>query len=325
MGESSVSLKLDWSRQIFSSATSELDNEGGLLKATLPLINEPEGDYVPESLPMVIDAHVHLFPDYLFAPIRQWFEKYGWPIRYRLSSEQIINFLLSRGIDHIVALHYAHKPGIARELNSYLAGICRSHPQVTAMATVYPGEEDAGAILIQAFQDGLNGVKLHSHVQCFDMNSSAMHEVYETCAVHNKPLIMHVGREPKSPAYRCDPYDLCNADKLERVLLDYPQLNVCVPHLGADEFDAYQTMLEKYDNLWLDTTMTLAEYLPMDYFPKLTEMRVDRIIFGTDFPNLPYAWDREIKHLAQLNLDEDTLERILGRNAVEFYNISRGN
>jgi predicted TIM-barrel fold metal-dependent hydrolase len=300
------------------------NGDTALLKSPLPLINEPEGDYVPESLPPVIDAHVHLFPDFLFASIRQWFEKYGWPIRYRLSSEETIDFLLSRGIDRIVALHYAHKPGIARELNSYMSGICRSYPQVTAMATVYPGEEDAGAILAQAFQDGLNGVKLHSHVQCFDMNSAAMHEIYEFCSTQHKPLIMHVGREPKSPGYRCDPYELCNVDKLERVLLDYPQLNVCVPHLGADEFDAYRAMLEKHDNLWLDTTMTLAEYLPMDYFPKLAEMRVDRIIFGTDFPNLPYAWDRELKQLAQLNLKQDRLERILGGNAVEFYNIDRG-
>ena len=80
-------------------------------------------------------------------------------------------------------------------------------------------------------------------------------------------------------------------------------------------------MIERYDNLWLDTTMTLAEYLPMDYFPNLAKMRSDRIIFGTDFPNLPYAWDREIRRLVQMDLNEERLERILGRNAVEFYNI----
>ncbi len=72
-------------------------------------------------------------------------------------------------------------------------------------------------------------------------------------------------------------------------------------------------------NLWLDTTMTLADYLPMDYFPELTEMRADRIIFGTDFPNLPYAWDREIRRLIELKLPDTALERILGANALEFY------
>ena len=41
----------------------------------------------------------------------------------------------------------------------------------------------------------------------------------------------------------------------------------------------------------------------------------------TDFPNLPYAWDREIKQLVRQNLPEETLTRILGQNALEFYQI----
>jgi uncharacterized protein len=311
----------------YSKKNCNSDQNGnlGLLEGPLPFVNDLEGDRVPDSLPYIVDAHVHLFPGHLFSSVWKWFDNFGWRIRYRLTSEEIINFLLSRGVDHIVALHYAHKPGLARELNAYMADICRSHSQITAMATVYPGEKDAAAILEQAFQDGLGGVKLHSHVQCFEVNSEAMDEIYEVCSARRKPLIMHVGREPKSPAYRCDPYELCRADKLERVLKEYPQLSVCVPHLGADEFDAYQRMLDKYDTLWLDTTMTLAQYLPMDYFPKLAEMRVDRIIFGTDFPNLPYAWDREIKQLVQQNLPQNALAKILGQNALEFYNIDRGN
>ena len=293
----------------------------GLLERPLPYVNDPEGNYVPDSLPFIVDGHVHLFPDRIFSSVRKWFENFGWPIRYQLTSEEIIHFLLSRGINHIVALHYAHKPGVARELNAYMAKLCKSHPGVTGMATVFPGEEDAGPILEDAFQEGLSGVKLHCHVQCFDMNSDAMREIYEVCTKHHKPLIMHVGREPKSPAYPCDPYALCSADKLEQVLKEYPDLKLCVPHLGADEFGDYRQLIESYDNLWLDTTMTLADYLPMDYFPELSKMRVDRIIFGTDFPNLPYAWDREIKRLVRLNLPEPILAKILGKNASEFYSI----
>jgi hypothetical protein len=300
---------------------SRQKNQSGLLKAPLPLLDDPEGDYLPVSLPFTVDAHVHFFPDYLFSAVWQWFEQFGWPIRYRLTSPEIINFLLSHGVNHIVALHYAHKPGVARDLNSYMMKLSQSHPELSALATVYPGEIHAADILEDAFYDGLNGVKLHCHVQCFDMNGKQMNDIYEICTEHKKPLIMHVGREPKSPAYPCDPYELCNAGKLEQVLRDYPFLNVCVPHLGADEFDAYRRMLLKYDNLWLDTTMTLADYLPMDYFPALAEMRADRIIFGTDFPNLPYAWDREIRRLIKLKLSDDTLERILGKNAMEFYAI----
>ncbi len=294
-----------------------------MLDRRLPYLNDAEGDRVPDGLPFIVDGHVHLFPDPVFSSVWKWFDEYGWPIRYKLTSQGIVNFLLSRGINHIVALHYAHKPGVSRDLNAYMAAICNSNARVTAMATVYPGEKDAGRILIDAFKSGLSGVKLHSHVQCFDMNSESMEEIYKTCTHYSMPLIMHVGREPKSPAYPCDPYDLCRSDDLERVLKKFPDLKLCVPHMGADEFDAYRRLIETYDNLWLDTTMALAEYLPVEFLPDLSEWRSDRIIFGTDFPNLPYAWDREIKKLASLNLPVDLLAKVLGLNACEFYGIEK--
>ena len=295
----------------------------GMLQTPLPALDDREGDHVPESLPEVIDAHVHLFPDNLFESIWQWFEKFGWPIRYQFSSQEAIEFLLSRGVKQIVGLHYAHRPGVARELNAYMAKLCRSYQQLTGMATVYPGENGADQILTEAFDKGLSGVKLHCHVQCFDMLGPAMHAIYKLCSENQKPVIMHVGREPKSPAYPCDPYELCSADRLEQVIKTYSGLRVCVPHLGADEFESYRRLLENYDNLWLDTTMTLADYLPFSNIPDLGEMRADRLIFGSDFPNLPYAWDREIQKLCGLNLARERLSKLLYQNAAEFYLINR--
>lgn len=293
-----------------------------LLQTPLPALNDPEADHLPQDLPEVVDAHVHLFPDHLFASIWQWFDKFGWPIRYRLRSPEIIEFLLSRGVSRIVGLHYAHRPGVARQLNAYMSGLCQAYPQLTAMATVYPGEKNARQILTQAFDSGLSGVKLHSHVQCFDMLDETMHEIYRTCLDFDKPLIMHVGREPKSPAYPCDPYELCSAERLAQVLTEYPRLRICVPHLGADEFEAYCRLLENHSNLWLDTTMTLADYLPFDNTPDLKTMPADRLIYGSDFPNLPYAWDREIQRIRHLKLNRQRLAKLLNQNAAEFYDIN---
>jgi predicted TIM-barrel fold metal-dependent hydrolase len=71
-----------------------------------------------------------------------------------------------------------------------------------------------------------------------------------------------VGQEPKSTAYHCDPYELCTAEKLEQVLKDFPHTRFCVPHLGFDETSAYKNLIEKFENLWLDTTMVLTPYFP---------------------------------------------------------------
>ena len=294
-----------------------------MLKPNLPSIEDIEGETIPEGFHGVIDAHVHIFPRDIFAAIWRWFDEHAWHIRYQLPASRVFSFLLSHGISHIIALQYAHKPGIAKKLNRYMAEKCREFPhQITGMATVFPGENDVEGILQEAFDSGLEGVKLHSHVQCFDMNSDDMGRVYQLCESKKKPIVMHVGREPKSPAYPCDPYVLCRADKLERVLIDFPNLKICVPHLGFDEISAYRKLIEKYDNLWLDTTMVLTDYFPISGTIDLSRYRLDRIMYGSDFPNIPYAWDRELKWLEASGLTYDNLEWVLCKSASQFFDLN---
>ena len=293
-----------------------------MLSSPLPFVNDPEGPRVPDGLPPVVDAHVHLFPDALFDAIWNWFDRYGWPVRYRLKSPDIIDFLLEKGVAHVVGFLYAHRTGAARDLNAYVAELVSGRPQVTGLATVMPGESDAAEIIEEGFAMGLEGVKLHAHVQCFDMTGDAMEVVYDVCARSGKPLVMHVGREPKSPAYPCDPHEICRASKLECVLKNHPDLRVLVPHLGADEFEEYAKLIEKYDNLWLDTSMAYAGYLPVkNLVPSLNAMRADRVIYGSDFPNIPYAWDREIRRIAEMGLPEERLEALFYNNAAGLFSI----
>jgi len=285
----------------------------------MPALHDEEGPRLPEGLPPVVDAHVHLFPDAVFEAVWRWFDQYGWPIRYKLHTPQVVDFLLSRGVSRVVALHYAHKPGMARFLNAYIAEVARAEPRVLGLATVLPGEEGAPEILAEAFAAGLKGVKLHCHVQCFAPDAPALHEVYAACARAGRPVVMHAGREPASPHYKCDVYALCSAERVEQVLRAHPTLKLCVPHLGADEFDAYERLLERYDNLWLDTTMTAADYFPIPLPRRLLEVRPGRILYGTDFPNLPYAWDRELKQLVALKLGDEAEAAILGQNALQLF------
>lgn len=287
----------------------------------LPADHGPEGARVPANLPEIVDAHVHLFPDELFSAIWTWFDNFAWPIRYKMRSDEVVEFMLSRGVERIVGLHYAHKPGIANDLNLYMANLCRKHPQVIGSATVFPGESGACDILKSAFDMGLAAVKLHAHVQYFSLDSPGMHEIYQVCAEHGKPLVMHVGKAPKNPVfpYKIDPDDICGAAHVEPVLKQYPELKILVPHLGANEFDSFQRLTEQYDNLWLDVAMAIADYLPIETFPKLQDMRLDRILYGTDFPHLPYAWDRELKQICTLDLSEKDLQGVLGGNALNLF------
>lgn len=297
---------------------------GGILASPLPGLDDEEGEHVPDDLPPLVDAHVHVFPPRVFEAIWRWFEEWGWPIRYQLQAEAVIDFLLARGVEHLVGLHYAHKPGLARLMNAFMAELARPRPRLTGLATVLPGEPEAGQILDEALGSlGLAGVKLHCHVQCFAPDDAALAEVYDACVRWDKPLVMHAGREPKSPGYRCDPHTLCAAERVERVLVQWPRLRLVVPHFGADEFAGYAALLERHDNLWLDSTMMLADYFPGEVPRSLLEMRPERVLYGSDFPNLPYAWDRELRLLRDLRLRPDTLEWLCGRTARQLFGIGQ--
>ena len=293
-----------------------------MLKPKMPSLSDREDLRVPSGLPAVIDAHVHIFPFGIFTAVWKWFDENGWRIRYQIRSDQVIDFLLAHGVAHIIALQYAHKAGIARMLNSYMVDKCRAHPgSLTGLATVFPGEPEAEKILQEAFDAGLAGLKLHAHVQCFDVNCEQMYGIYECCRINKKPILMHIGREPKSAAYRCDPHQLCSAEKCEQIVRDFPDLKICIPHLGLDEVRAYKKMTETYDNLWLDTAMAVSGYFPLKETLDLSSYRADRLMYGSDFPSIPYAWDRELKRVRSDNLPEDFLERFCCKNAVEFFNL----
>lgn len=288
---------------------------------TLPLpgLDDEEGPTLPEALPPVVDAHVHLFPERMFEAIWRWFDAFGWPIRYKLQAPEVTAFLLSRGVSRVVALQYAHRPGIARRLNQFMAALVAAEPRIIGMAAVYPGEPDAADVLREAFDAGLSGVKLHCHVQCLSADDERMVPIFEACARAGKPVILHAGREPTSPGYPCDPHALCSADRVRRVLLDHPTMKLVVPHLGADELDEYEELVTKHDNLWLDTTMAIAEYMPIKVPPRMLAARPERILYGTDFPNIPYAWDREIKKLLGMGLREEQVASILGGTAASLH------
>jgi len=281
-------------------------------------VEEAEGARVPEGLPPVIDAHVHLFPDRVFAAIWRWFGAHAWPIRYQLTTPRLLEFLFARGVTRVVGLAYPHTAGMARSLNAYMTEVCRAEPRVTGLATVLPGEPGARDILREAFAAGLAGVKLHCHVQCFAPDASEAMELFELCQAAGKPVVIHAGREPISAAYRCDPRQLCSAERLERVLRAFPRLALCVPHLGVDELDAYRRLHDRHQNLWLDTTMMLAGYFP-GVEASLEGLRSDRLLYGSDFPNLPYAWDRELRRIASLGLPEEAIAGLLAGNARALY------
>jgi predicted TIM-barrel fold metal-dependent hydrolase len=268
----------------------------------------------------VVDAHVHLFPPRVFAALWRWFERNAWPVRYHLQSDEIGAFLAGQGVERFYALHYAHAPGMARALNRYVSELAERDARIIPFGTVLPGEPDAAAVVAESLDDlGHAGLKLHCHVPKVAPDDERMFPVYEAVARRGKVVVLHAGREPSSPAYEFDCRALCGVDPVARVVERYPELKLIVPHLGQDQWRQFFALCRASPNLYLDTTMAVSGYLTDDR-PGRDDLLplADRLLFGTDFPNLPYEWPRERDWLIGLGLPEPALDAILRGNALRL-------
>lgn len=270
---------------------------------------------------MIIDSHVHLFPPRTFDAIWRWFDRHAWNIQYRLYAEDVLEHLAGCGIDRAVGLCYSHVPGMARDLNRFMADLAHAHPGLLIpLGTVLPGEPDAERIVDEALSLGLRGFKIHCHVQKLGPDDPRLDPIYARAAAAHVPVVIHAGRQPHFEAYGADIQAICSAAATRRALERHPQLAMIVPHLGMDEERDYFALLAEFPNLYLDTTMVLSGYFGRGADPTLLERHADRILYGTDFPNIPYAWDRELRWLER-NVSENTRKKICGTNARPLFGV----
>jgi predicted TIM-barrel fold metal-dependent hydrolase len=112
-----------------------------------------------------------------------------------------------------------------------------------------------------------------------------------------------------------------------KFLEKYPDMIIIVAHMGAFEYKKFLSLLDKHENLYLDTTMI---YIPGNIFPERKSKRPtpedllsyqDRILFGTDFPNIPYEYERSTKGLLEFELPRKFYEKIFYENARKLFEL----
>lgn len=277
-------------------------------------LHDPEPPPLPGPL---VDAHVHLFPPRVIEAIWSWFSRHGWPIRYRLHARESLAFLRAQGVEQVWGLHYAHTAGLARVLNRFVTALAEESPMVVPFGTVLPGEPGAAAVVAESLDElGHRGLKLHCHVQKVAPDDPRMFPVYEALEARGRIAFVHAGREPSTDAYGFDCRGLCGFDAVRRVVERFPRLRLVVPHLGQDQWREFFALLRDAENLHLDTTMAVGGYLTDDVPGREEILAVaDRLLFGSDFPNLPYPWGRELHWLAGLGLPEEAFAAITRGNA----------
>ncbi len=270
----------------------------------------------------MIDVHTHLFPDALFRAIWAWFEKYGWRVRYQVMADEVVRLLKEeQGIERFVVLNYAHKPGMSESLNTWTYQFCKKYPEAIPFGTVHP-EDDVKRLLDQCFRDyHFYGIKFHSHVAAIRPDDERLFPIYEKVMEYNRVITLHAGTGPSLHGYHEKTDHISGAQFVRPLLKRYPDLKIIIPHLGAEEFDAFFDLMSEFPNLWMDTTMALSGYFPFKIPWENVEKFSDRILYGSDFPNLPYPAKTEINNIRASNLSLQTQEKIFSCNAKRLFGL----
>lgn len=260
----------------------------------------------------MIDIHTHLHPPRLAAAIRRWFaERSPWALEHPNEPHEVAAALRAAGVERFVFCSYAHKPGIARELNTWLAQTSRDLDGYgLALATVHPA--DAGYVddIRSAFDDGCIGLKFHEDVQQLSVDDPRFDPVYDVIARREGFVLAHIGPIPWSNDTRNGP------QRLAGVLERHPALRVVVAHMGVPDTLDYFALMSRYPNLFVDTTMAFAsDDLRTDAQAADIERASGAIVFGTDYPNIPFAYDADKRIIDGLGLSSHALEAIYSGNA----------
>ena len=293
--------------------TSADADRPGLADADLPALA------ASLDLPGLFDVHVHFMHPKVLAKVWAYFDSAGpllgrpWPITYRGSDDERVAHLRAMGVRHFSALSYAHRPGVASFMNDWTLDFAARVPEALRSATFYP-EPEAATYVPALVESGVEVFKAHLQVGDFAADDPLLDPVWGTLAESGTPVVLHAGSGP-APGTHTGP------DGVASVLERFPGLRIVVAHLGMPEYEAFLDLADRFPEVRLDTTMVLVDFWgPSDDLaaalrPRLADLG-DRVLFGTDYPNIPYVYAHQVEVLQRLELGDDWLRRVLWHNGA---------
>lgn len=272
------------------------------------------------GLPGLLDVHTHFLPPRVTAKIRAQFDSAGpligraWPIRYRDDDDALVAQLRDFGVRRFTALPYAHKPGMAEFLNEWAADFAARVPEAVHCGTVFP-EPGAADYLARRLEQGLAVLKVHVQVGAFHVTDPLLDDSWGLLAEAGTPVVLHAGSGPVGTAYT-------GPGPVAELLGRHPRLRLVIAHMGAPEYAEFLALAETHERVLLDTTMAFTDFfaemggpMPPDLLARVAAIG-DKVLLGTDFPNIPYPYLHQLEALERLGLGEEWLRAVCWHNAA---------
>ena len=268
---------------------------------------------------MIIDTHVHIFPEKIAASAVSALER-----QYEIEScgsatvPGIISSMKKAKVDGSVLLSIATRPGQVESINNWISDTSKTNPNLIPLGAMHPDHPDPETEIIRMRKLGIKGIKLHSEFQHFYPDEERMFRLYEALS-SDMVVVFHAGDEIR-PLTKIH----TRPKGLASVVDSFPELKIVAAHLGCHRCwnEVEQYLIGK--KIFFDT----AYVFPVPGYEHLTTRRItdiieahgfDKILFGTDYPFRDQS--KEVDNILKLDIDEVHKKMILGSNAVKLFNI----
>lgn len=278
---------------------------------------------------MIIDTHVHIFPDSVKADRSEYFEGepefrllYDSPKSRIANARELIEVMDRHHVDISVICGFPWRnPDYARRNNDVVIEAVSKYPgRLKGLACFDLSWDGAAAETQRCIDAGLSGAgELAFYLSGIDDKALEMLAPVMTqlknngnlpCMIHtNEPVGHHYpGKTPITP------------EQIYKLAQTFPENRIILAHWGGGIF-LYHLMKKQakqiLKNIWYDTAASVFLYDSAIYDTAQSCGVLDKVLFGTDFPLL--SPDRYYKDLDLSSLTQDQKAIVLGQNAKKLF------
>ena len=255
---------------------------------------------------------------YVEALAKYW--KRDWVAK---TEAEVISEFSAAGVEAcLVALDLEGTVGTPPCGNEYVHGMWKRNEGriIQCWGTVDPFKDTAIAEAKHAVEElGLMGFHFHPIMQHFAVNEERFYPLFETINALKVPIMLDVGTTGMGagmPGGMGAIIRHAHPLSVDQLAADFPDLKIICAHPGWPWIDEMTAVALHKGNVYWEMSGWAPKYLPDGIKRDIKGRLKDKIMFGSDYPSMPY--ERLFREWDEIGYTVDILEKFYHRNAEEI-------
>lgn len=234
-----------------------------------------------------------------------------------LTTAQIVAEMDRAGVQTLM-LSAWHRPGMSIFSNDLIAEMVAEFPDRFVGVAAVNLEKPVEAVreMDRAVRQlGFKALRIVPWLWKLPPNDKFYFPLYVKCIELDIPFCTQVGHTgPLMPSETGRPVPY-----LDEVALVFPELKIVAGHIGHPWTDEMIGVAWKHENVYIDTSAYLPRYYPPQLLHYLKTYGQDKVLFGSNFPQL--SLEKCVQQVKELGLADDIKAKFLFQNARRVFKL----